>query len=56
MCDSETLDKVHSTFCMHMYGCELWNLNSSDVENFYIAWRKVKRRIWKLPRTTLPRA
>ena len=31
--DSETLDKVHSIFCMHMYGCELWNLNSSDVHN-----------------------
>ena len=52
ICDSETLDKVHSTFCMHMYGCELWNLNSSDVQIFYIAWRKVKRRIWKLPSTT----
>ena len=37
---------------MHMYGCELWNLNSSDVQKFYIAWRKVKRRIWKLPSTT----
>ena len=35
-----------------MYGCELWNLNSSDVQKFYIAWRKVKRRIWKLPSTT----
>ena len=43
ICDSETLDKVHSTFCLHMYGCELWNLNSSDVQKFYIAWRKVKR-------------
>ena len=52
ICDSETLDKVHSTFCMHMYCCELWNLNSSDVQNFYIAWRKVNRRIWKLPSTT----
>ena len=37
ICDSEILDKVHSTFCLHMYGCELWNLNSSDVQNFYIA-------------------
>ena len=35
-----------------MYGCELWNLNSSDLQKFYIAWRKVKRRIWKLPSTT----
>ena len=23
ICDSETLDKIHSTFCMHMHGCEL---------------------------------
>ena len=46
ICDRETLDKVHSTFCMHMYDCELWNLNSSDVQKFYIAWRKVKRRIY----------
>ena len=52
ICDSETLDKVHSTFCMHTYGCEFWNLNSSDVQKFYLAWRKVKRRTWKLPSTT----
>ena len=31
ICDSETLDKVDSTFCMHMYGYELWNLKSSDI-------------------------
>ena len=23
--DRETLDILHSTYCMHMYGCELWN-------------------------------
>ena len=51
ICDSETLDKIHSTFCMHMYGCELWNITDSDVGKFYVAWRKVKRRIWKLPNT-----
>ena len=28
-CDSEILDSLRSTFCMHMYGCELWNLTSS---------------------------
>ena len=22
-CDSETLDRLHKTYCMHMYGCEL---------------------------------
>ena len=51
ICDSETLDKIHSTFCMHMYGCEFWNITDFDVEKFYVAWRKVKRRIWKLPNT-----
>ena len=36
---------------MHMYGCELWDITDSDVDKFYVAWRKVKRRIWKLPNT-----
>ena len=49
-CDSETLDKTH--FCMYVNGCEVWNLNNSDVHKFYIARRNVKRRIWKLPSTT----
>ena len=44
-CDSETLDKIHSTFYMHMYSCELWKLNDSDVQKCYIARRNVTRRI-----------
>ena len=27
VCDSSTLDSLHRTYCMHMYGCELWDLN-----------------------------
>ena len=34
-----------------MYGCELWNITDSDVDKLYVAWRKVKRSIWKLPDT-----
>ena len=49
ICKSEAFDKMHSTFCMHMYGCDLWNLNGSGVQKLYIAWSKVKRCIWKLP-------
>ena len=30
-CDSESLDSLHNTFCMHMYGCELWNLSYGKV-------------------------
>ena len=36
---------------MQMYGCELWNIMDFDVDKFYVAWRKVKRHIWKLPNT-----
>ena len=32
ICDSETLNKIHSTFCMHMCGCELWNITDSDED------------------------
>ena len=34
---------------MHIYSFNLWNLYSSDVDNFYVAWCKVKCCImWKL--------
>ena len=49
VCDSIDLDSLHKIYCMHMYGSELWNLNCSYVDDFKVAWRKVKRRIWKLP-------
>ena len=48
-CDSNTLDNFHRTYCMHMYGCELWDLNCNYVTDFKVAWRKIKRRIWRLP-------
>ena len=47
--DSNTLDNLHRTYCMHMYGCELWDLNCNYVTDFKVAWRKIKRRIWRLP-------
>ena len=52
VCDSSTLDSLHRTYCMHMYGCELWDLNRNYVKDFKVAWRKIKRRIWKLPYRT----
>ena len=44
-CDCITLDNLHRTFCMHMYGCELWNLNDKIIEVIRIAWRKIKHRV-----------
>ena len=43
-CNSKTLDRLHMTYCMHMYGCELWNLSEKDINQFKVAWRKIKRR------------
>ena len=35
-----------------MYDCKLKNLNEKDVNQFKMAWRKIKWRIWKIsPRT-----
>ena len=33
-CDSEILDSLHSKFCMHICGCELWNLTSSYIDKY----------------------
>ena len=36
-----------------MYGLsELWDLNRNYVKDFKVTWRKIKRRIWKLPYRT----
>ena len=51
-CDSETLDRLHKTYCIHIYGCELWNLSCNYINGYKVAWRKNKRRIWNAsPRT-----
>ena len=34
-CDSNTLDNLHRSYCMHMYGCELWDLNCNYVTDCY---------------------
>ena len=36
-CDSNTLDNLHRTYCIHMYGCELWDLNCNYVTDFKVA-------------------
>ena len=51
VCDV-SLDSLHQTYCMHMYRCELWNLNCSYINKYIVAWRKIKRRLWILPYTT----
>ena len=49
MLDSFSMHRLHSTYCMSLYGCELFNNNSNYISELYVAWRKVMRRIFKLP-------
>ena len=52
MIDSFSLHKLHSNYCMSLYGCELWNYNSRHINDIYVAWRKVIRKLFKLPYRT----
>ena len=49
---SDAKSKLMDTYCLDLYGSQLWKYNKSNVNAFYIAWRKVVRRIWKIPSTT----
>ena len=33
--DSSTPVNIHRTFCMDLYGCELWNISSKYTEYAY---------------------
>ena len=40
---------LFKSFCLSMYGSQLWNFESELCEKFYVAWRKCVRRLFKLP-------
>ena len=37
MIDSFSLHKLHSNYCMSLYGCELWSYNSRYINDIYVA-------------------
>jgi len=43
---------LFKSYCSSMYGCELWSLSDSVIEDFCIAWRKALRRVLNLPYKT----
>ena len=49
MLSSDIKSKLISTYCMDLYGSQLWSYGTGYPETFYVAWRKVTRLIWKLP-------
>ena len=44
--------KLLSTYCLDLYGSQLWNFSSIEVQSLFVDWRKSIRRLWKLPTTT----
>ena len=37
---------------MSLYGCELWLLSNTHIEELCVSWRKGLRRVWRLPYRT----
>ena len=43
---------LFKTYCMSVYGSQLWNYDSRYIAKFYVAWRKCCRRLLGLPYKT----
>ena len=44
--------KLLDSYCLDVYGSQLWNFSKHDVDMFFTAWRKSIQRLWKIPNTT----
>ncbi len=51
-CDSNVRSFMFRTYCTSYYGCVMWKLDSSAIEQFYTSWRKCIRKIWNVPHRT----
>lgn len=51
-CAPDLRYRLYKTFCMSVYGSNLWDFDSKYVSDFFCAWRKCVRRVWGLPYTT----
>ena len=44
--------KLLDSYCLDVYGSQLWNYSKHDVDMYFTAWRKSIRRLWNIPNTT----
>ena len=50
---SSTLSVLYNSYCMNVYGSQLWCFNDHKLINrFCVAWRKTIRRIWHIYKRT----
>ena len=53
MCSPDVLYKLFNSYCMSLYGSQLWNYeNKSGMDSLYVARRKCVRRIFNIPCNT----
>ena len=48
MLDSFSRCKLHTNFCLSLYGSELWDYNSRYVEEIVVTWKKTMRKLFRL--------
>ena len=48
----ETKYFLFKTYCMCLYGCQLWDLSSNHFNKFCVQWRKCKRKLFNVPART----
>ena len=50
--DHDTKYYLFKVYCMSLYGCQLWNFESCDVNYLFTGWRKAIRRLYNVPYNT----
>ena len=51
-CNSDTIFMLFKSYCMNIYGSQIWKFYNNEVNIFFTAWRKAIRQIYKLPYRT----
>ena len=49
---SHSIDLPISSYCLALYGCELWNISSPGLRSLEVVLNNCLRRIWRLPPRT----
>eukprot|EP00920_Eleutheroschizon_duboscqi_P024080 GHVT01059809.1.p1 GENE.GHVT01059809.1~~GHVT01059809.1.p1 ORF type:complete len:557 (-),score=-38.71 GHVT01059809.1:104-1774(-) len=51
-CDINIKYKLFKTYCMPLYGSQLWDISHLDTNYFFVTWRKAIRKILRVPYNT----
>ena len=52
MLNSHVKYSLFQSFCNSFYGCEIWTLSDTKLDEISVKWRKALRRVWDIPQTT----